>query len=86
MLNRARGYSFRHPMNGLSGGAPPRQDLRGIGYLDLLAKTGVMDPQQHVASLVSWTAHGFSSNDHTIAKADTLDAVAITQTSVQTPR
>ena len=31
---------------------PPRQDRRGIGCLDLLAKTGVIEAQQHVVSLV----------------------------------
>ena len=31
---------------------PPRQDRRSIGCLDLLAKTGVIEAQQHVVSLV----------------------------------
>jgi hypothetical protein len=56
MLNRARGYSFRHPMNGLSGRlvlitATATRSL-GIGSLGLLAKTGVIEPQQRVVSLV----------------------------------
>jgi hypothetical protein len=49
---------------------PPRQDRRGIGCLDLRAKTGVIEAQQHVVSLVWRAAHGIAHDDHTVTKVN----------------
>ena len=74
MLNRAREHAFRSPMSGLSAGSrsslPLRQDRFGIGGLDPLAKTGVIEAQQHVVSLVRRAAHGIAHDDDAVTKVN----------------